>query len=166
VSYDIRLTEPDTGDTICFDEAHDHKGGTYAMGGTNEAWLNITYNYSPFYRQHVDNEQGIRWLYGKTGAEVLPRLRAAVAKLGTEQWTGTFLGLNWPTSHYEKWGPRLRGVDLEAPENAGLRNEALAAGVVKDCGGYWKPTPGNAGHALLGLIAFAEARPDGVFQGD
>ncbi len=28
---------------------------------------------------------------------------------------------------------------------------------------YWKPTEGNAKRALLGLLAFATMRPDGVF---
>ena len=31
---------------------------------------------------------------------------------------------------------------------------------------YWKPTEGNARQALLGLLAFAKMRPDGVFAGD
>lgn len=31
---------------------------------------------------------------------------------------------------------------------------------------YWKATEGNAKCAILGLIAFAEMRPDGVWQGD
>ena len=31
---------------------------------------------------------------------------------------------------------------------------------------YWTPTPGNAGAALQGLIVFAEAFPDGVWDGD
>ena len=31
---------------------------------------------------------------------------------------------------------------------------------------YWKPTEGNAKAALHGLLAFAQMRPDGVWQGD
>jgi len=31
---------------------------------------------------------------------------------------------------------------------------------------YWKATPGNAGHALLELIAFCKMYPDGIFDGD
>jgi len=31
---------------------------------------------------------------------------------------------------------------------------------------YWKPTEGNAKKALLQLIALAEMRPDGVWDGD
>lgn len=31
---------------------------------------------------------------------------------------------------------------------------------------YWKPTEGNAKRALCGLLAFAQMRPDGVWNGD
>ena len=31
---------------------------------------------------------------------------------------------------------------------------------------YWKPTEGNAKRALVGLLAFAQLRPDGVWDGD
>ena len=119
MSYDIYLEEPETRETITFDESHNITGGTFALGGTDEAWLNITYNYSKFYYSMIDKEKGIRWLYGKTGKECLPVLKAAVEKLGTK------------TS--------------------------------KD---YWKATAGNAGAALLGLTAFCELRPDGIFDGD
>lgn len=119
MSYDIYLNEPNTDKPIVFDESHDITGGTYTVGGTDEAWLNITYNYSRFYYDTIDKEKGIRWLYGKTGKECLPVLRVAVEKLGTRK--------------------------------------------SKD---YWKATKGNAGAALLGLIAFCEMRPDGIFDGD
>lgn len=31
---------------------------------------------------------------------------------------------------------------------------------------YWEPTEGNAKRALCGLLAFAQLRPDGVWEGD
>lgn len=31
---------------------------------------------------------------------------------------------------------------------------------------YWEPTEGNAKRALIGLLNFAEARPDGIWDGD
>lgn len=46
MSYDISLREPTTGDVVQFDAPHHMKGGTYAIGGTTEAWLNITFNYA------------------------------------------------------------------------------------------------------------------------
>ncbi|WP_460924221.1 hypothetical protein, partial [Staphylococcus aureus] len=45
-----------------------------------ECDMNITYNYSLFYYEHIDSENGIRWIYGKTGAEVKERLEKAILK--------------------------------------------------------------------------------------
>jgi len=83
MSYDIYLCEPEGG-TIDFDEPHIMAGGTYALGGTQEAWLNVTYNYSPHYYRVVDPDKGIRVLYGMTGAESLPLLEKAIAALGDD----------------------------------------------------------------------------------
>ncbi len=70
MSYDIRFKIKDTDTTVTFDKPIDIRGGTYQLGGTSEAWLNITYNYSPhFYR--VFGEKGIRELYGKNPIEVI-----------------------------------------------------------------------------------------------
>ena len=65
MSYDIRLVDA-AGETIELSEPHTLRGGTFASGGTTEAWLNITYNYARFYYD-IWPEQGIRYLYGKTG---------------------------------------------------------------------------------------------------
>jgi len=61
------------------------EGGTYVLGGSDEAELNITYNYGLFYRQHLDREEGLRWLDGKKARKAIKRLEAAVAALGTER---------------------------------------------------------------------------------
>ena len=80
MSYDISLNDPITKEVIEFNEPHMIKGGTYAVGGTSEAWLNVTYNYADhFYR--VMGENGIRSIYGKTGAESIPILKAAISQL-------------------------------------------------------------------------------------
>lgn len=50
-----------------------------------ECDMNITYNYSKFYYEHIDSKLGIRWLYGKTGSEVKERLEKAILKLGIER---------------------------------------------------------------------------------
>jgi hypothetical protein len=51
MSCDITLRDPVTDEVIQFDSPHTLKGGNYALGGTTEAWLNITYNYAEhFYR--------------------------------------------------------------------------------------------------------------------
>ena len=118
MSYDIYLNDPVTKECIELEEKHDLRGGTYAIGGTTQCHLNLTYNYGKHYYKHL-GEKGIRSIYGMTGAESIPILKAAAAKLSDD-------------------------VDED----------------------YWKPTEGNAKRALLQLVALAQLRPDGVWDGD
>lgn len=82
MSYDIRLCDPVTHETLEVDSPHLMAGGTYALGGTTELWLNVTYNYARHYR--CLGERGIREIYGKTGAESIPMLKAAALRLGDD----------------------------------------------------------------------------------
>lgn len=85
MSYDITLNDPVTGSVIELDQPHFMSGGTYAVGGTRECWLNVTYNYGKFYyREDVLGERGIRAIYGMSGAESIPVLERAIAALGDE----------------------------------------------------------------------------------
>ena len=140
MSYDITLKDPVTHEVIEFDEPHQMKGGMYAIGGTKEAWLNITYNYANYYYDAAEGDDrffgklwydepknlGIRGIYGKTGAESIPMLQEMVERI--------------------KHMP-----DEECPA---------------DCKGYWKPTAENAVRPLHYLIAMAKMRPDGIWDGD
>ncbi len=83
MSYDIYLTDSATGDTLELSESHDLKGGTYALGGTQEAWLNVTYNYVSHF-QRVLGEDGIRTIYGMTGEDSLPVLQKGHDALGDD----------------------------------------------------------------------------------
>jgi len=118
MSYDISLKEPISGETIEFEAPHLIRGGMFAVGGTTEAWINITWNYAPHYYR-VFGEKGIRTIYGMTGAESIPIIKAAMLQLADD--------------------------------------------VSSD---YWEATEGNAKKALAGLLAFAQMRPDGVWDGD
>lgn len=82
MSYDIELIDPATKEVLQLDAPHHMRGGTYAIGGTTEARLNITYNYSRILCKVIDG--GIGGLYGKTGAESIPLLQAAISKLGDD----------------------------------------------------------------------------------
>lgn len=84
MSYDIHLKDQVTGEVIEFDKPHEMRGGTYQMGGCTEAWLNVTYNYSPHYRRVFGNDKGIRTIYGMSGADSIPILESAAAKLGDD----------------------------------------------------------------------------------
>lgn len=80
MSYDLSLTDPVTKETLLLDEPHQMKGGTYVLGGTREAALNVTYNYSAIFGK-VLGEGGIRTLYGMTGAASVDVLQAAIWEL-------------------------------------------------------------------------------------
>lgn len=85
MSWDISLTDRITGKTLCIDSPHYMGGGTRIIGGTRELWLNITYNYSKFYRREdVFGKDGIEVIYGKTGLESIPILENAIAALGND----------------------------------------------------------------------------------
>jgi hypothetical protein len=84
MSYDIYLVEPESEEVVEFDEAHHEAGGTHALGGTREAWINITYNYAPhFYR--LLGEQGIRSIYNRPAGETVESLRAAIDALADDE---------------------------------------------------------------------------------
>lgn len=85
MSYDIHLNDPVTKQTIELENPHFMRGGTYAIDGTKELSLNITYNYAcVFCRPDVLGEKGIRSIYGKTGAESIPVLQKAIDALTDE----------------------------------------------------------------------------------
>ena len=85
MSYDISLNDPVTGSAIELDDPHFMQGGTYAIGGTRELWLNITSNYGALYRQDsVFGRDGIRTIYGMSGAESIPVLEKAISALGDD----------------------------------------------------------------------------------
>ena len=93
MSYDLYLNDPVTKEPIVFDTPHFMRGGTYCVSGDTEAHLNITYNYSTILSQAMNEENGIRSLYGKTGAESIPILQDAIDKLAddvsTNYWDAT-----------------------------------------------------------------------------
>jgi hypothetical protein len=81
--------EDSNGNTVELSEVHHEAGGTYALGGTTEATLNITYNYSGWFGKvfpdtGLINKRGLRYLHKMTAANSLPVLRTAIANLGTD----------------------------------------------------------------------------------
>ncbi len=92
MSHDIRIIDAGTSETIEFPDRHFIRGGTYAPNGTHLAELNITYNYSNFFRD-LFGEGGIRRLYGMTIKDSIPVLMEARDKLngnpGADYWIAT-----------------------------------------------------------------------------
>lgn len=82
MSYDCYLTDPVTKETLRAGFRHKIAGGIQAIGGTDDLWLNITFNYGKHYYRVMHN--GIPGLDGKTGAQSIPILEQAIAQLGDD----------------------------------------------------------------------------------
>ena len=54
MSWDIYLKDPVSKEVITLPFEHHMYGGTYRIGGTNELWLNVTYNYGKVYREKTN----------------------------------------------------------------------------------------------------------------
>ena len=83
MSYDIRIKRKD-GTVVELRERHTIIGGTYALGGTTEAWLNVTYNYGRIFRRLL-GEEGIRVIYGMNIKDARSILANAAASLGNAE---------------------------------------------------------------------------------
>jgi hypothetical protein len=79
MSFDICL-RTETGETVCVE--HHSEGGTYQVGGTTEAKLNVTYNYSEVTKL-VDFS--FRDIHHKLAGDTIDQLREVVARLGTRR---------------------------------------------------------------------------------
>ena len=182
MSYDISLKDRVTGETIELDNVHFMTGGTFAIGGTRELWLNITYNYADYYYEATDSDPrfandnydggvryGIRGIYGKTGAESIPMLKDMITRIEgkykcRDEWITTVRkktrmidpnGNEYPDPiHAILHGLPRTEEEYEIEVNEGPNED------------YWEPTAGNAIKPLYKLIAMAELRPDGVWDGD
>lgn len=140
MSYDISLVDPVTKKQVYFDTPHHMNGGTYAVGGTTEAWINITYNYADWYYKDgvfPNNgifREGIRSIYDMSGADSIPVLEHAIKTL-------------------ESMTEDLTEKEIQEYKDGGA-------------GGYWTPTRTNAIKPLYKLLAMAKIRPDAIWEGD
>ncbi len=157
MSYDITLADENGACQI----ARHEEGGTYRLGGTTEAHLNCTYNYAPFYYAHLDTEKGIRWLYGKTGAECVPRLEAAIAAIAVD----TDLAATQRAS-VEEGRRKARAWLDENPDRADHPLASIYRNAASAVDDYWTPTPENANRALVILLGWARQHPCATFDGD
>jgi hypothetical protein len=107
MSYDLYLTHPDTGEVYMLDTPHKIPQGTYALGGTQEAHLNITYNYAPNFVEAFGDPNGVRSIYGKTGAEAIPILKTAILKLEVLDLdsVGKLSDAHWDVEGQDYWAP-------------------------------------------------------------
>ena len=160
MSYDIDLKDPVTKEVIqlpvkhlmtggTFEADYDEKTGRFAPKPIREAHHNITYNYSSYY---YDAAEGDDRFFGQLPDDYkseVPRnlgIRGIYGKTGAESIPMLEDLIQRIESKYKKNG------EWKASESP---NED-----------YWKDTAGNAIRPLYQLIAMAELRPDGVWDGD
>jgi len=192
MSYDINLKDPVTKETIELDEPHFMRGGTFAVGGTKELWLNITYNYSHYYYEATDKdprfahdevscyyadgtkgpietEYGIRGIYGKTGAESIPMLEDMIRRI-TEKYQkdGEWIETERTKARwYDENGNEVEDPFHMILQGKNVTKEEYTVMVSEgDTDDYWEATAVNAIKPLHQLIAMAKMRPDGVWDGD
>lgn len=82
MGYDMKLMGED-GEVVQV-ERHS-EGGVHPIDGTTNAEISITYNYSKFYYDFLDEERGIRWIYDRPAGGCVDRMKSAIAVLGTYQ---------------------------------------------------------------------------------
>lgn len=83
MSYDIKLLDKNN-EVIKLDAPKVMVMGNMQMGGETEACVNITYNYGPIFRNVIDKNQSIRWLYGKKARDTIEVLTQAITSLKNE----------------------------------------------------------------------------------
>ena len=83
MSWDCTVVYKDTREDVKLDKPIDIRGGTYSMFATNELWLNVTYNYSRFYRKKLP--ESLRTLDGMDVKESIPILQDLADSLGDDK---------------------------------------------------------------------------------
>jgi hypothetical protein len=84
MSWDVSIVDRNTNEVLNLKASHNLRGGTYVLGGTTEAYLNVTYNYGDIFRKvlpKVDGSDGIQSIHKMNSKDSIPLLKNAVAKL-------------------------------------------------------------------------------------
>ena len=105
MSWDISLINKETSEPVTVE--HFQEGGTQIVGGTDRAELNITYNYSWFYRRYLCSIDGICCLDSRLAKDCVDGFESAIAELGTNQfenyWAPTPGNAGFALSILLKW---------------------------------------------------------------
>lgn len=90
MGYDMKLIGED-GEIAQVDRHSE--GGVHPIGGTTNAEISITYNYSKFFYDVIDKERGIRCIYDRPAGECIKKLVDAIHVLGVykdeDYWSAT-----------------------------------------------------------------------------
>ena len=185
MSYDIRLKDPVTDETLDLPLKHVMTGGTYqadydeqtrtfSAKPISEAWLNVTYNYGRYYYDATDgdsrfahDEISAYYADGTTGpVKTEYGIRGIYGKTGVESIPMLEDMIERIKAKYK---PAGKEVDFYYALHH--RDECSSEDYTEDisegpCDDYWEATAANAIRPLYQLIAMAKLRPDGVWDGD
>lgn len=152
MGYDISLLDPVTKEEIelpikhlmlgnTYEVDYDPKTGQFTPKPTFEAHLGITYNYANYYYSATEGDDRF---FGQLWYEEPKNLgiRGIYGKTGAES-----------IRMLHDMICRIEPMPDEKCDDP-------------DCKGYWKPTAKNAIRPLYQLIAMAQMRPDGIWDGD
>ena len=177
MSYDIYLKDPVTNEVTevpghlmiggTYKADYHPETGTFTPALNTEAHLNITYNYAPYYRE-VYPENGIRTIYGMSGADSIAVLEKIIEKIKAKYYVDE----RWITTkrmeriYFDKNKNRIDLFDA-IHEDIDYEAEDIEVDIYEgDVDNYWKVTAANAIRPLYKLIALAKMRPDGIWDGD
>ena len=170
---------------------YDERTGTFSPAAIRDAWPNITYNYGCYYDEAtakdprfaheeisayyadgtagpVVTQYGIRGIYGKSGAESIEMLKDMIRRIESKykadgKWITTSREL---TRYLDKSGNEVDFIHvLQHNEKYTSENyvQVISEGPNHD---YWMATAANAIKPLYQLMAMAQLRPDGIWDGD
>ena len=83
MSYDLYIVDVH-GNKMQSPFKHDIRGGTYCIGGTDELWLSVTFNYAQAFSKAFENDRGIKLLHGMPCLQSIPIILAAMTRLGDD----------------------------------------------------------------------------------
>lgn len=163
MSYDIRLTNV-TGKTLELNDKHCFRGGTYCIGDTKECWLNVTYNYSDYYR--LAYKHGLNELEGKSGADSLKILDKMVQAIESKyKDNGKWVDSEREMHYFKdpKTGDLVSYFNYQIDQGwqEVKVKERINEGPNEN---YWLATAGNAIKPLFQLAFFAAQHPEGVWH--
>jgi hypothetical protein len=172
-----------TGGTFCAN--YNTKTGTFTPATIEDAWLNITYNYSRYYYVATENDDrfygekdygdreygnlGIRGLYGKTGLESIAMLNDMISSIESKyKKDGEWINSRRRTNiSKDKHGKECHPVELLLHHEEKYTEEQVEMDVYEGPNeDYWIGTAANALKPLYQLKVYAELRPDGIWTGD
>ena len=192
MSYDIYLKDRVSGETIMLPIKHVMTGGTYqaeynpetktfSPAAIRDAWLNITYNYGRYYYEAAEGDDrfyveesgeydnlGIRGIYGTSGLESINMLKDLASRIEMKYKKGG----EWINTIRKKTVFKdINGNDVDILKMHFCEDDITKEEISYEISegpntNYWEATAANAMKPLFQLIAMAELRPDGIWDGD